>query len=501
MKRNQTPKRRLLLAAILFHRANLAGSAAGAMIRRESQIRVQQRYTEEYRGLERPSPRISENEARKYRRRMGEGEEGNEEEEMEGEDGEDGEDESSSGDEEQDEEEEESEKSEDEEEEIEEEIEEEYNYNDDDNDDNDDGYDEIYMSSLVSTLLGSSSSSGSISDYHLQFTTCTSVEGSANKNYHSTTRGYRYAHHTYLHYHSCKNNTNQNQGYFFRHFWGSEMCHRVSHVIRLDDFFQSTKACVSDYCVACNASCTYDGQCSDTCLDRCDSYYELTEGTMDYYGCAGPYNATDGYEYYFGPVCSQSGGVTKSYFLDENCEISAFSVETIQFDDDPPSSLDVFKFVDSICTSCTVDDVCENVYDSSFHCSDRTMNAVAIGEGTSWQPDEHSEDEGGGIDERQWMEFADQACYKTSTYNQKQQYQSHTGSEQMFHQDVINALMVVGITIMTVGLILFLAMSWKYHVRHSSTFGAETLCVASDDTDFSVDDSFRLDDSFRSLGD
>ena len=63
------------------------------------------------------------------------------------------------------------------------------------------------------------------------------------------------------------------------------------------------------------------------------------------------------------------------------------------------------------------------------------------------------------------MEFDNKACYKTSTYNQKQQYQIHTsfiansGLERtLLHQDVVNAFMVVDIAIITVNSILFLAM-------------------------------------------
>ena len=52
-----------------------------------------------------------------------------------------------------------------------------------------------------------------------------------------------------------------------------------------------------------------------------------------------------------------------------------------------PSSLDVFKSVDSVCTSCAAGhgDVCENVYNSSFHCPDQYMTTVAMEESTSWR--------------------------------------------------------------------------------------------------------------------
>ena len=78
--------------------------------------------------------------------------------------------------------------------------------------------------------------------------------------------------------------------------------------------------------------------------------------------------------YYFGPVCLASGGVSRGYFLD-------FDKSQSQ----GPSSLYVFKFVDSVCTSCAAGhgDVCKNVYNSSFHCSDRYMAAVAMEESTS----------------------------------------------------------------------------------------------------------------------
>ena len=197
-------------------------------------------------------------------------------------------------------------------------------------------------------------------------------------------------------------------------------------------------------------------------------------------------------------MCSASGGVGRGYFLDEDCQISAFSVENIAFDESQgPSSLDVFKFVDSVCTSCAAGhgDVCENLYNSSFHCSDRYMTAVAVGESTSWRASQQSQQDHSGdgedaddddYDARQ-MEFADEVCYKTSTYNQKKQYQVHSASsargDDSLQERVLELLMVVGIAIMSVGLTIFLFLSYKYHARHSVTFGSESLCSASIDTD------------------
>eukprot|EP00579_Thalassiosira_antarctica_P002153 CAMPEP_0201870392 /NCGR_PEP_ID=MMETSP0902-20130614/3493_1 /ASSEMBLY_ACC=CAM_ASM_000551 /TAXON_ID=420261 /ORGANISM="Thalassiosira antarctica, Strain CCMP982" /LENGTH=420 /DNA_ID=CAMNT_0048395985 /DNA_START=88 /DNA_END=1350 /DNA_ORIENTATION=- len=339
-----------------------------------------------------------------------------------------------------------------------------------------------HMAKLIETILGSRAN---ISDYYLQFTTCTSITDEVNKNY--TNDGYSFSHQSFLHYHSCKDT---NGGYFSRHFWGAFMCHRVSHVVRMDDYFQSTKGCVQDYCDECTAACDNDGSCSSTCLEQCEGYYDLTEGSMDYYGCAGPYNATDGSAYYFGPVCSISGGVTKSYFLDEECEISADSSDAIQFNVTPPS-LNMYKFVDSICSSCAGGDVCENLYDSSFHCSDRTMKAMAVGQSTSLQPSQSSQ-EGGD----RW-EFADEVCYKTSTDSQKEHYQvrsvsTHTRqTETALQQRLANVLIAFGIAVMTLGSVAFMFIWYKYHVRHSSSLCADSLCSDSTDAE-SLDASQRI---------
>ena len=60
--------------------------------------------------------------------------------------------------------------------------------------------------------------------------------------------------------------------------------------------------CVKDYCSECmDAYGSGEGYCDSRCLINCESYYDATEYS-DYYGCAGPYNATDDGEYYFGPV-------------------------------------------------------------------------------------------------------------------------------------------------------------------------------------------------------
>ena len=95
-------------------------------------------------------------------------------------------------------------------------------------------------------------------------------------------------------------------------------CHRVSHVVRMDDYFQSTREYVEDYCGRCvDAYDKREGYCDLRCLSNCESYYDATDYS-DYYGCAGPYKATDDSVYYFRPVCSASGGVSRGYFLDFN---------------------------------------------------------------------------------------------------------------------------------------------------------------------------------------
>ena len=114
--------------------------------------------------------------------------------------------------------------------------------------------------------------------------------------------------------------------------------------------------------------------------------------------------------YYFGPVCSASGGVSRGYFLD-------FDESQLQ----GPSSSDVLKFVNSVCTSCAAGhgDVYENVYNSSFHCPDRYMTAVTMEESTSWRASQQNQQEHSGDREdagaaAKQMELADEVCYKTS---------------------------------------------------------------------------------------
>ena len=88
--------------------------------------------------------------------------------------------------------------------------------------------------------------------------------------------GRRYSHQSFLHYHSCKNDNDD--GSYFRHFWGAVACHRVSHVVRMDDYFQSTRGCVEDYCGGCMDACDGgEGYCDSRCLSNCESYYNATE--------------------------------------------------------------------------------------------------------------------------------------------------------------------------------------------------------------------------------
>ena len=332
-----------------------------------------------------------------------------------------------------------------------------------------------------------------------RYATCVSVlsDDDANANYSGSGDEDAWEE-SFLAYHSCKNA--KSGGYFSSHFWNGDMCRRVRHVVRMDDYFQATRGCVRAYCERCDDACAYEGECDMACAEDCASYYNVTEGTMSYYGCAGPYTATDGLEYYYGPICSSSGGVTRGYFLDEDCEGSVGLSDDVEFYTEP-WAFDMFKFVNATCTGCTLGDVCETLYDSSFHCSDRSATAVATGESASWQHMEQSMRTGGGASEdgersenpedgnnkedEEKMEYTNQLCFVTSTGKRIEEYEAHRANRPMtaFQIYAVFIGVVAGLVLLTVGPIWLGLMCLKYHERHTSMLSGKEGLFPSTSTD------------------
>ncbi|KAL9178745.1 hypothetical protein ACHAXT_003876 [Thalassiosira profunda] len=314
--------------------------------------------------------------------------------------------------------------------------------------------------SLTDDVLGSGAN---ISEFQLQFTTCTLVKGDDEQYYQSSVDGSGYPRQSYLHFHSCRKTKIKSGGGYFSHFWTSSACRSVSHVIRMDDYFRATENCIQDFCYECTGACATEDDCDEKCLEQCENYYNITGGYDEYYGCSGPYDATDGNAYYYGPICSSKGGVTTAYFLDESCEVRA-ETSDIEFNNTVPL-FNAFQFMNSTCNTCSEGDTCANLYDFSYHCSDMTNAAVAVGEEIDGQSDE---------------EHANEKCYETSTAKWRSEYRAQSkGEKEARQQYVLNALLIIGIVVMLAGMVWFVVISHTYYVRHSATFGEESLCSRS----------------------
>jgi hypothetical protein len=137
------------------------------------------------------------------------------------------------------------------------------------------------------------------------------------------------------------------------------------------------------------------------------------------------------------------------------------------------------------------------MYESSFHCSDRSARAVAVGKSASWNHRVEDEagagevdgeagaegeaEHGGEGDNRQKKELANELCWMSSTGKQIEQYQAHRASarSQMstFQVYAFFVLVCVGMAVITVGSVGLAFMWYTYHVRHASTtLSRESLC-------------------------
>ncbi|KAL3800121.1 hypothetical protein HJC23_001042 [Cyclotella cryptica] len=167
-----------------------------------------------------------------------------------------------------------------------------------------------------------------------------------------------------LDYKSGRGKTYQNayESYFAFYTCKGRSCDKtVMHAIRMDDYFRSTSSCVQDYCDQCNG---------EHCTSDCRNYVKMTsmsdDGKRTYNGCTA-ITSIEGLRYYYGPKCTIDGHVTMGYYFDKHCQINATRrrgiISTESF-----TSLDVFGFVQSICSNCNYFEACQGIYNSSFAC-------------------------------------------------------------------------------------------------------------------------------------
>lgn len=296
--------------------------------------------------------------------------------------------------------------------------------------------DSTSATTIVETLLGFGED---VANYHLRFSTCTNASiSNDDDNYDDNDDADGDSHQSYLHYHTCLSAG----GGYVTQFWDE-----------------------------CTTACTEEDYCNGVCLQRCQAYYNVTLGTMDYNGCVGPISIRkDGNSgsYYYGPMCSSNGGVTMSFFTDDSCTTAAEV-------DDEHSYFKTFDFVDSVCSTCSMEGVCESIYDAAVHCYEDTLSAVAVGESTSLQPGEDENSEDGDDDDGQ-MEFANQICYDTATDKQRKNQHSAGSTDstnptllwlKSLGKHVLNGIMAIA----AVGLVWFAFISIANFVRFSSNVG------------------------------
>ena len=281
----------------------------------------------------------------------------------------------------------------------------------------------------------------------------------------------------------------------------------TEHTLSVPDYFYATQGCVDGYCSECYNQCGgrmlkeddeehddamnggwqqqrqgYDWSSTsmncNSCKTGCASYATLAGnlgGNYDNYYppyCTQVFDQS-GTDYYYGPKCTENGGVQMGFFFDNKCELNV--KKDVQIDESTSSlssSFDVFSFVHGICHDCATG-VCESVYESSYHCT--AENGTYVAEGGSIM----NEYEGGygnnkDSNDGEELEAAEELCVKTHKLKDIVYYHNHS-SRVKAEKKVWEVVGFVALGIVLLGMAGFGFVSYTYYVRHCVDWGDSNL--------------------------
>lgn len=335
---------------------------------------------------------------------------------------------------------------------------------------------------------------------HLSFTACTKINtGQRHNDYQSSAHSYAYYVKQFFTFKTCYHGNDWKKLYFWEQ-GGDEMCKmQTEHTLSIKDYFHATADCVNGFCSACYKQCEggrrlgdeeedmnandNDGGAYDwsqismkcnVCETGCSSYATLVAnyGGNDNNNVQSPYCTRvfdqTGTDYYYGPRCSDSGGVSMGFFFDNQCELNV--KKDISVDESANSALsssfDLFSFVHGICHDCATG-VCESVYDAAYHCSNDNGTYVAEG---SYIVQEYE----GGYGNDEAMESGEELCSKTHKLKDIVYYHNHS-SRIKTEKRIAETVGFVLLGLLVAGFAAFGFISYTYYVRHCVDWGDSNL--------------------------
>ncbi|KAL3791238.1 hypothetical protein HJC23_000855 [Cyclotella cryptica] len=330
---------------------------------------------------------------------------------------------------------------------------------------------------------------------HLSFMACTKINtGERHDQYQSSAHSYAYYVKQYFTFKTCYHGQSWKKLYFWEQ-GADEVCKlNAEHTLSVEDYFYATSECVDNYCSACYNQCGgngrglgeenggeqgYDwssnGMNCYYCTKNCRSYATLHGnygGNNDgkYYSphCTKVFDQS-GTDYYYGPVCTEQGGVGMGFFFDNKCELNVKKEITIdESSSSVSSSFDVFQFVHEICHDCATD-VCESVYNSAYHCSARNGTYITEGADILQEYEGYEED----------MEAAEELCLKTHKAKQIIYNHNHSTRASAVKREW-EAVGFVALGLVLVGVVAFGFISYTYYVRHCVDWGDSSLMCWSE---------------------
>jgi len=266
----------------------------------------------------------------------------------------------------------------------------------------------------------------------------------------------------------------------------------VNYVIGIEDYFRSTAGCVANYCDRCDATCgnanattlesVVNGLYCNRCTKSCELYERAAALTEEEYTGCSPVNGTN---YYYGVACSKMGTVSKDFFYDEECTAKIENNNILKGLPRPRSnkalSFDVFKMVNSFCMNCENGGVCENITDSSYHCSPggTLLNSTLIAQDDKDERSHHSRDSGNS---------GSSLCAYTLAAPKNIETERARLEKQRKYA-IQHAISVVKTTFWVVmglsfSLFVFVIASYLYYGRHNANmWGNTSICGPEDDAE------------------
>jgi len=122
----------------------------------------------------------------------------------------------------------------------------------------------------------------------------------------------------------------------------------VEYTTDMNEFLQNSLDYFDNYCTG----------------DDCTNYYSDDKDESAYLECTAGYQDQDGTQYYYAPQCDDnSNGIVIGVFYDDEC--------TIKTKNSAPD-LKYYKFqtIQETCVSCAQTDLCNDLYQGSYHCLD-----------------------------------------------------------------------------------------------------------------------------------